>query len=330
MACREQGSSPTEAPSISRRRPTLRQRRPSLSAAAETVIDAAKKVEAKAEEALLVLWDDLPAWRRDNVYIQRGYRQTSNSYWRSFVSLSYLHNETVNIWSHLLGAVAFTCGGAFLHSVVAPRYGSASSADVLVFGCFFAGAYLCLGMSATYHTLQNHSPAVNKWGNKLDYTGIVFLIVGSYVPALYYGFVCKPTQLTLYLSAISLLGLGCLTVSWFDQFRTPAWRPYRALMFVGLGVSGVVPILHELTVDGYQHLNERMGLNWVVLQGALYIFGAFLYAARWPERQSPGAFDIVGSSHQIFHVCVVLAAASHLYGMSKAFDYRHSVLGAKC
>lgn len=50
-------------------------------------------------------------------------------------------------------------------------------------------------------------------------------------------------------------------------------------MFVGLGASGVVPILHLMAAEyGYRQLNDRMGLNWVILQGALYIFGAFLYA----------------------------------------------------
>lgn len=49
-------------------------------------------------------------------------------------------------------------------------------------------------------------------------------------------------------------------------------------MFVGLGLSGVVPIFHAFEFYSYSELNERMGLNWVILQGALYIFGAFLYA----------------------------------------------------
>lgn len=80
---------------------------------------------------------------------------------------------------------------------------------------------------------------------------------------------------------IALLGVGCLAVSWLEHFRTPAWRPYRALMFVGLGLSGVMPILYMLATEfTYAELDERMGLNWVILQGALYIFGAFLYAVR--------------------------------------------------
>lgn len=78
-----------------------------------------------------------------------------------------------------------------------------------------------------------------------------------------------------------MLGLGCLIVSWFEHFRTPAWRPYRALMFVGLGVSGVIPVIHGLTIHGYGELNERMGLAWVILQGVLYISGAFIYAVSY-------------------------------------------------
>lgn len=46
--------------------------------------------------------------------------------------------------------------------------------------------------------------------------------------------------------------------------------------------------------------------------------------ARVPEKLKPGAFDIWGNSHQIFHVLVVLAAAAHLVGLLKAFDYEHS------
>lgn len=42
-----------------------------------------------------------------------------------------------------------------------------------------------------------------------------------------------------------------------------------------------------------------------------------------PERWRPGTFDIFGSSHQIFHVLVLLAAASHFVGLLNAFDHEH-------
>jgi adiponectin receptor len=106
--------------------------------------------------------------------------------------------------------------------------------------------------------------------------------------------------------------------------QTPALRPFRALMFVVMGLSAVFPVLHGLRIYGLEQLRKTIGLDWVVLQGALYILGAGLYAARIPERFKPGHFDIWGSSHQIFHVLVVLAAAAHLVGMVKAFDFKYS------
>lgn len=156
------------------------------------------------EEKLLLLWDDLPHWRRDNAYITSGYRPSKPSYAHSLLSLSHLHNESVNIWSHLLGSVAALAGALYLYAVVHPRYDSASESDILVFACFFGGAVVCLGMSATYHALTSHSEEVSRWGNKLDYTGIVLLIVGSYVPTLYYGFFCHPNLMAVYLYIVSM------------------------------------------------------------------------------------------------------------------------------
>lgn len=180
----------------------VRNRRPS-SAGSSSLVSAARSFESKLEHSLLMLWDDLPAWRRDNAFILSGYRQSRGSYAHSLRSLFYLHNESVNIWSHLLGAAVALAGAAYVDRVVRPRYASASVADVAVFACFFGGAVVCLGMSATFHTLSNHSETVAKWGNKLDYTGIVALIVGSYVPALYYGFFCHPSLMRAYLSLVS-------------------------------------------------------------------------------------------------------------------------------
>lgn len=66
------------------------------------------------------------------------------------------------------------------------------------------------------------------------------------------------------------------------------------MLFVGLGASGVVPIAHSLLfLEGqgfaagadddslaarFHRLDARMGLRWVLLQGGLYILGAFIYA----------------------------------------------------
>lgn len=49
-------------------------------------------------------------------------------------------------------------------------------------------------------------------------------------------------------------------------------------MFIGLGLSGVIPVIHGTSIYGYAGLEERMSISWIIAQGAMYIFGAVLYA----------------------------------------------------
>ena len=43
-----------------------------------------------------------------NKHIKSGYRINFNSSWRILQSLFMIHNETINVWTHLLGLVFFT------------------------------------------------------------------------------------------------------------------------------------------------------------------------------------------------------------------------------
>ena len=135
---------------------------------ADESADLANKTKEKAAAALTILWNDLPHWLQDNHYIHSGYRHPSNSYRKSAASLGYLHNETVNIWTHLIGACLAAIAGLSLYATVRPQFSQATDEDAAVFSCFFLGAVACLGMSATYHTISNHSDAVARFGNRLD------------------------------------------------------------------------------------------------------------------------------------------------------------------
>ncbi|KAF9889958.1 hypothetical protein FE257_006832 [Aspergillus nanangensis] len=310
------------------RRPTENHQKASCDASqpvATAVLEQPPQVIKK-----LLHWNDLPHWQRDNRHIHTGYRQASFSFLGSLQSLTYLHNESVNIYTHLLPALLAVPAAITLYQTLEPRYETATHEDIVAFGCFFAGAAFCLGMSATYHTISNHSPTIARIGNSLDYVGIVGLIVGSFVPSVYYGFYCIRDMQRLYWTMICSIGLGCMVVSILPQFRTPRWRPFRAAMFVGMGLSAVFPVLHGLQLFGREQMTSQIGLGWLLLQGFLYVLGAGIYAARVPERLHPGRFDLWGSSHQIFHVLVVCAAAAHLTGLVRAFDYRHSGMAETC
>ena len=85
---------------------------------AEPIVNTVKSTESKAEKKALLFWDDLPVWRRDNGFIHSGYRQNRPSYLHSFGSLFYLHNQSVNIWTHLVGAITTVAGSIYLYYVI--------------------------------------------------------------------------------------------------------------------------------------------------------------------------------------------------------------------
>ena len=180
--------------------------------AGATVLTSPQAEKAVHHWYTLVKWDDLPHWQKDNHYIHGNYRQVSDSYFRSLGSLGYWHNETINIYSHLIPALLSLPCTVATYKLLRPRYEQASAADVVALGCFFLGAALCLGMSATYHTISNHSPMVNQIGNQLDYIGIVLLITGSFVPSIYYGFWCEPTLQKIYWSLVGTPGTSPISL----------------------------------------------------------------------------------------------------------------------
>ena len=52
-----------------------------------------------------------------------------------------------------------------------------------------------------------------------------------------------------------------------------------------------------------------------------------MYAARIPERWRPGAFDLAGNSHQLFHCAVVAAALLHYWGVRILLEWRDTTGG---
>lgn len=63
-------------------------------------------------------------------------------------------------------------------------------------------------------------------------------------------------------------------------------------VFLGLGLSGIVPTLHFTIAEGFVKATTVGQMGWFFLMAVMYITGAGLYAARIPERFFPGKFDI--------------------------------------
>ena len=123
--------------------------------------EGAKQLMANSPSASRTLtWHDIPEWRQENEYIRAGYRPLQADYVQVIRSLTFLHNETGNVYTHLVGAVLLPIfASTIFRTICRPQYIGVTAIDFIMFGVFFCSAELCLAFSTLYHLIGCHSHA---------------------------------------------------------------------------------------------------------------------------------------------------------------------------
>lgn len=289
----------------------------------------------------LHFYHELDTWQQDNHYIRSGYVKQTNSFWKSIKSLSYLHNETVNIYSHLLPSTVILLSiWYYVNNILVIYDNYLGIWEKINFFQFGMACTFCLFMSSSYHCLKNHSLPVQKFGHKMDYFGIVILITCSLISIVLFAYYDEPFIRDALCLIFLVLGTICTIMTLHPKFATNTYRPIRSLVFILFGLSGILPIVVGINKLGFDEVKRRVNITWLILEGFFYIFGAVMYAARFPERLThqdedeqsllnnpkPGKFDIFGHSHQIFHCLVVVAAFCHWKALVGCYYYLHLVI----
>ncbi|KAF8866411.1 putative membrane protein [Acephala macrosclerotiorum] len=277
------------------------------------------------QRVALKSWDELEIWQQDdNHLIETGYRSACGSLYDCFSSWGYVHNESVNIYSHLIGAAIFLLLPVYFYrNEIPPRYTIATTADIMVFITYFMGVAICFCLSATYHTLLSHSKSVEKFGAQLDFQGVILLMWSATVPLIYYGFYCDAQLRNAYWTLLSVLAVICSISTFQPHFCGSCVSFIRAGTFGSLGIFTMLPVAHGTLRYGWHVQNQQMGVTWVIITLVVDILGATAYALKIPERWRSKTFDIYGASHQIFHLLVIVAALTYTRGLLQAFDYVH-------
>ena len=275
----------------------------------------------------LVNYEALPEWHKDNCFILSGYRKPDFLTTRQCLfSIFMMHNETGNIWSHLLGCLAcFVMAGYMVYDL--KHLPTVGLFDYLAFASFFVGGAACFGLSSYYHTIACKNEAASCCWAKADYVGIAFLIWGSSVPlvrVLFYEDHQSQMGYILGISAMAFVVGMCMIT---PKFQKPRYRKCRAAVFSLLGLSGLAPAVQYGVSPHFAEYPQALYL--LAVMGTLYLFGALLFASRMPERIPllRGVVDNWGNSHQIFHVLCVAAYAVHYYNCRATLAYRVESLG---
>ena len=170
---------------------------------------------------------DAPEYTTKCPYILYGYRIGFTNAKRVIKSLFMIHNETTNIWSHIIGVLIYVFFIIYLLFWTAPDIRENLPEDSTILGVsvswiiainrFIAkyilwidgdvaatyevtkipilihmfGNIVWMTMSSTYHLFWCHSEYISWTLHHYDYAGISIMIACSIYPPYFYGFLCK-------------------------------------------------------------------------------------------------------------------------------------------
>ncbi|KAM6076809.1 progestin and adipoQ receptor family member 3 isoform 2-T4 [Chlamydotis macqueenii] len=197
----------------------------------------------------LYTYEQIPLFLKDNPYITDGYRAYLPSR-LCLKSLFILSNETVNIWSHLLGFLLFFALGIYDLTAVLPAAGASREDFVICSVCLFC-FQVCMLCSVGYHLFCCHrSEKTSRRWMALDYAGISIGILGCYVSGVFYAFYCNNYWRQVYLITVLAMVLAVFFAQIHPSYLTQQWHRLRSIIFCSVSGYGIIPTVHWVWLNG--------------------------------------------------------------------------------
>ena len=251
------------------------------------------------------------AFQERYAYIETGYRERTSSLWNCITSLFRIHNESFNIWSHLVASLYYVYNTLYIYN--------SDSNNRQVQLLHSSTLSVCFMLSASYHLLCN-MPSYFKIALIFDVTGVLCMMVVNVGTAIYtitlhpnfnsifqfYYLLCYIIIAIMSVIRVQLLlfhnrGVrGCIQYVIF-LFLVSYWIP---CIIIQLYMSDMIALNNLLSVWGTEYC------GWIVV--------GILFALNLPDSILPPHFnklDYIGNSHNLFHVLVVLMSKLHSHNL---------------
>ncbi len=134
------------------------------------------------------------------------------------------------------------------------------------------------------------------------------MYVGSFASAMYYIFYCHENLMKMYIGAMSCICFitGCIVSH--PYFNTFELRWFRFGVYFATSAFFVVPYVHIILYHFQSHWKWIDFHYYIISEIIFYSIGGVVFASRFPERYTSklGKYDLIGASHQIWHLCVLI------------------------
>ncbi|XP_037541191.1 membrane progestin receptor beta [Nematolebias whitei] len=269
-----------------------------------------------------VLASQVPALFQEP-YILSGYRPIRQD-WRCYLlSLFQRHNESLNVWTHLLAAPVLLLRWWANAGAVGYTLDAAS----LPLSLFMVSALTYLSLSVAAHLLQSHSERAHYFFFFMDYVGVAVYQYGCSLS--HYFYTSEPAWRDsvglVFLPGAAFFGwlscAGCCFAKSRYERPYPLQRKICQLIPTSLAyVLDISPVVHHLLISSWAQEAFH------ALQIASFLFAAFFFSCPIPECFFPGRCDIVGQGHQVFHLFLSLCTLFQLEALFQDYARRRDTV----
>jgi adiponectin receptor len=252
----------------------------------------------------------------DNIYLITGYRKMPIMNWlRCIQSAFTLHNDTVNIWTHLIPGLYFLYLAYDAHEQMLSWH--APFQDRVVYVFFALCCAVTMLVSSVYHIFRPHSEGVYHYCLMCDLRGIILLLCGGNTMSISVTLKWFP-RLRSFLQIVNMLSFGSLML-WIPTCVKNRLGKQRSIYFALYAIlAGLSWVLRHIYIVFFYKEFELASLEHLFNLSMTYgvmAFGLVMFSIKFPERSFPKKFDLFGASHQIFHVFVVIGSYISLTSM---------------
>lgn len=259
-------------------------------------------------------------------YVESGFRPVNQPWSYYAISLFKLHNESMNVWTHLLACVMMAY--KLIEYSKAVDFVNDSLTWPLLAG-LLCGVVL-YATSAGAHCLQSKSELAHYTAFMFDYAGVSIYGLGSVIIHLAYSsedsfYDLLGPYLVPLGSIFAILICFCCSISKVLYTRPYPFvrRLWQMIPVAGIYIVLISPIAHRLYMCGIYGMDCNDSISLHVRQILWFLISGFFFASEFPQCLKAGLCDHFFHSHQIFHISIMLSTK---YQVDAAFIDFH-VLG---
>jgi len=258
-------------------------------------------------QSLLCSKENAPEFIRHE-YIYNGYRTNTNNQWECIKTMFILSNETINIWTHFLGAILFVFLTFSINDFLKGLHLAGFEDHIIVTVCCLC-FLCCLLFSVFYHVFNCQSKEQFDYCFRLDLAGISISLCGIYFSSFYYAFYCYSFWKNFYTGTTFILIIVNISLQVLPRRIHSAKKDkQRIFLFVFMVLFGIVPACHWIYLhNGFSHPFVQEFLPQIIILYLITASAFFFYITKIPERFFPGYCDYIGHSHQWWHLLILTA-----------------------